>query len=181
MQFAGAVIQEAHPISAAMSRWTPMSATINEGTILFPIVFAGFVFGLYKVRRKTKRGETLKQEVMQVPTIYRHSHQMKYMLNGHWSLKTLGGMVLIVTRNGVGMTIGIRGLSDVLGTQWWARSSEFRVRIERIVRLPLSEGADWIVIQSSVEGNNFQVAILPDGNLHEILNALQEAGAHFDN
>jgi hypothetical protein len=158
-----------------------MIATINAGAVIFALSIAVFAVVLYQTRRQTMKGASLQQEVMQMPTVYRHSHQMKYMLNGHWSMKTLGGMVLIVTKNGVGMTIRIRGVSNVIGSQWWARSSEFHVRTERIVRLPLSEGADWIVIQSAVEGNRFEVAVLPDGNLQDVLDALQEAGAHFDN
>lgn len=155
-----------------------MVATIVSGPALFAVfVIAGFAFALFKVNRKTRKLDPLRQEVMQRPILYRHSHQMKYLLNGSWSLKTLAGMELIVTQGGVGMANSTRWVSDVLGSQWWARSLAFDIGVERIARVALSDGSEWVVIRSEDVDNSFEVAILPEGHLEVILTALREAGA----
>jgi hypothetical protein len=155
-----------------------MVATIVSWPGLFvALVVLGFAYALFKVNRKTHKLDPLRQEVMQRPILYRRSHPMKYLLNGQWSLKTFAGMELIVTQGGVGMSSRIRGVSDVLGGQWWARSLMFDAGVEKIVRMPLTDGSDWVVIRSEDEDNSFEVAILPEGHIEEILAALREAGA----
>lgn len=157
-----------------------MFATISIGPVIVVVAVVGFIYGLYNVARRTRKITPLREEVMKFPILYRHPHPMKYSLNGNWSLKTLAAMELIVTEGGVGMAISIRGVSDVLGSQWWARSLAFEVGIERIAGTPLSYGSDWVVIRCNDEDNCFEVAISPAGRLNEMLAALKDAGGRFD-
>jgi hypothetical protein len=156
-----------------------VTAIVPWSTVFAVFVVLGFAFALLKVNRRTREiVDPLREEIMQRPILYRRPHTMKYLINGQWSIKRLAGMELIVTEGGVGMTSRVLGISDVLGSQWWARSLAFEVDVERIARVPpLSEGSDWVVIRSDDDGNAFEVAILPEGHREEILTALRKAGA----
>ena len=156
-----------------------LASIIPWSTVFAAFVVVFFAFALLKVNRRTRKiVDPLREEIMQRPILYRRSHTMKYLVNGQWSIKRLAGMELIVTEGGVGMTSRVLGISDVVGSQWWARSLAFEVNVERIARVPpISEGSDWVVIRSDEDGNAFEVAILPEGHREEILTALRKAGA----
>jgi hypothetical protein len=154
-----------------------VAALVSWPSLFAAVVIVGFAYALFKVNRKTHKLDPLRHEVMQRPILYRRSHPMKYLLNGQWSLKTLAAMELVVTEGGVGITSRIPRASDVLGGQWWARSTAFDARVEIIAGMSLSDGSEWVVIRSKDEDNSFEVAILPEGHLAEIITALREAGS----
>jgi hypothetical protein len=156
-----------------------MIDAVSFGTILIPCVILVFAVALYKVQVQTRRDGPLRKEVLSESILYRSSFPMKVKMASHWSTKTLGGMELIVTKSGAGMTLRVRGLSDVIGTQYWARSSDLHVRIEHIVRLPLSVGTDWVVLSSRTPNTSFDVAVLARDDQSTVIQALRDAGASF--
>jgi hypothetical protein len=156
-----------------------MIETISLGTVLIPFVILVFAGVFYQIQKQNRREGPLRRDVLAQPIVFRSSMPMK--INGPlgWSMKTLAGMEIVVTSFGVGARIRFLGLSDVIGAQYWAKSSELRAHIEKIVVSPWSSSGDWIVLSCQNPNRRFDVAVLAGAQQSALIRALCDTGVAF--
>jgi hypothetical protein len=134
------------------------------------------IYGVVRIQSKDRQMRPLYQDLLSQPVLFRGGVPVKIRFGSYWGTKTLALMDLVVTTSGVCVVNRYPSLGRILGAQWYARSTDIQARLTPIVRLPGSRGSVWIALSCNAPDNRFEVAVMPRGELNEILDALHEAG-----
>jgi hypothetical protein len=147
------------------------------GTLVVVAALAICIYGVVQIQSKDRQMRPRYQDLLSQPVLFRGGVPVKIRFASNWGTKTLALMDLVVTTSGVCIVNRYPSLGRILGAQWYARSTDIQARLTPIVRVPGSRGSVWIALSCSAPDNHFEVAVLPRGELSEILEALREAGA----
>jgi hypothetical protein len=95
---------------------------------------------------------------------------------GDWSLKTLGGMELVVREDAFQVTLVHPKVGSFLGSEWYFRAADTTIETTRwriLGILPM----DWIIIRNVAAEADADLAISSRHQLGAIWRALIDAGA----
>jgi hypothetical protein len=151
---------------------------MSLGTFVVIAALVICVYGVVRIQSKERQTRPLYQDLLSQPVLFRGGVPVKIRFASYWGPKTLALMDLVVTTSGVCVVNKYPSLGRILGGQWFARSTDVQARLTPIVRLPGSRGSVWIALSCQVPDNRFEIAVMPRGELNEILDALREAGVN---
>jgi hypothetical protein len=130
-----------------------------------------------KIRRQRSKIAPIRKEILDQRIVFRTRVNAKYLTDaGGWSMKTLGGMELIVRANMIQVTLIFHALGGLLGSEWYFESEKTEIQ-HSTDPSPNFLVRDWIIIRSADLKRHAEVAIWSKENQVAIWSALVDSGA----
>jgi len=138
------------------------------------VVFSAVII---RVQRNRIRTRALRHVIEGEKVTFRARVGVKVKLPmGDWSLKTLGGMELVVREDAFQVTLVHPKVGSFLGSEWYFRAADTTIETTRwriLGILPM----DWIIIRNVAAEADADLAISSRHQLGAIWRALIDAGA----
>jgi hypothetical protein len=129
------------------------------------------------IQRKRSKISPVRRQVLDQRVIFRTRVGVKYETNiGGWSIKTLGGMELIVRENSIQVSLKFPTLGALLGSEWYFHSRDTTIGQSPAPSHNLLD-RNWIIIRSEDHGSHAAVAVWSKDNNDAVWNALLASGA----
>ena len=136
-----------------------------------------FATALAKTQRRRAKTKPLRRAVLDQNIVYRTRVDAKYVTNiGSWSIKTLGGMELIVRTNTFQVSLVFPVLGGWLGSEWYFKSDETKIEWSSAPSHRILD-RNWIIIRGTENGNPVEVAVWKRDTQDVIWGALVTSGA----
>jgi hypothetical protein len=130
-----------------------------------------------KIQRKRTKNSPLRRQVLDQRIVFRTRVNVKYLTDvGSWSIKTLGGMVLIVRENTFQVSLIFPALGALLGSGWYFNSEETTVGQSKAPSHNILD-RNWIILRNADHGRHTELAVWSKDYHDAIWNALLVSGA----
>jgi hypothetical protein len=116
--------------------------------LLLAFVVVGMSVALLRIQFRRRATAEVRRAAQAEPIRFKHSVGAKYRLpRSGWSLKTFGGMRLVVGEQHWSLVLRYRWVGALLGSEWTYPAAGTTISFGRLPRDPLRR--DWLVLDAT--------------------------------